>query len=92
MSELTRAQRKKLEFLTDEWREEDHDWKASDLFHRLSDRGLCEMDDRRVRGGDVLTGPGNTSAYRWFTRRTAAGRLALGLPADLSGSLAESAD
>ena len=74
---LTPIQRRKLEFLTDEWREEPHDFRAGDLFLRLMDRGLCEMEERRVRGGDVTAGPGNASVYRWFTRRTAAGSSAL---------------
>lgn len=68
--DLTPAQRKRLANLSDDWREETYDWKAGVTFHRLMDKGLCLMEDRRVKGGDVTTGPGNTSAYRWFTRRT----------------------
>lgn len=74
---LTKPQRSMLKTLTDEWREEEYGWKASALFHRLADRGLCEMEDRRVRGGDIMSGPGDTSVYRWFTRRTPAGAAAL---------------
>lgn len=70
---LPRTQRALLLSLTDDWRQEEHDWRASTAFHRLAEQGLCEMEDRRVGGGDVLTGPGNTSVYRWFTRRTPAG-------------------
>lgn len=77
---LTAAQRKRLAGLTDEWREEDIDWKAGIVFHRLDARGFCEMTNRRISGGDITTGPGNTSVYRWFTRRTPAGRQALAHP------------
>ncbi len=70
---LTPAQAKKLAELSADWRREEHGWKAGTTFHRLSDMGLCEMQDRRVSGGDVMTGPGNTSVYRWFTRRTELG-------------------
>lgn len=71
---ITDKQRAKLESLTDDWREEGAEWKAGAVFLRLMDRGLCEMEDRRIKGGDVTTGPGNTSVYRWFTRRTPAGK------------------
>lgn len=78
LTKLTPAQRKCLYALTADWREEDHDWKASRVFHTCQDFGYCEMKDVRVRGGDVFTGPGNTSVYRWFTRRTTEGTAALG--------------
>lgn len=74
---LTRAQRRLLESLTDDWRREEHDWKCGVVFHRLEGMGLCEMKDVRVKGGDVTTGPGNTSVYRWHTRRTEAGKRVL---------------
>jgi hypothetical protein len=74
---LTQAQRRKLEFLTDEWREEPEDWVSGALFGRLEVMGLCEMESRRLSGGDVLTGPGSWGRHAWFTRRTAAGRAAL---------------
>lgn len=74
---LTRSQIKKLKSLTPEWREEPYEWKSGIVFYRLELRGLCEMKSMRVSGGDVLTGPGNTSVYRWFTRITPAGLAAL---------------
>ena len=74
---MTPAQRKKLLSLSDEWREEAPDWKAGAVLWRLEALGLCEIEERRVSGGDVMTGPGNTSVYRWFTRRTVGGRAAL---------------
>lgn len=74
---LTPAQRKKLEFLTEEWREEPEDWISGALFGRLEVMGLCEMKQRRLAGGDVTTGPGSWGVYRWFTRRTPAGTAAL---------------
>lgn len=77
MTRLTPAQRKKLEFLTDDWREEPEDWKSGALFGRLEAMGLCEMQERRLAGGDVMTGPGSWGVYRWFTRRTPAGTKAL---------------
>lgn len=75
---LTPAQRKCLASLTDDWREESADWKAGRVFLDLEERGLCEWEERRVSGGSVTTGPGNTSVYRWYTRRTAGGVQALG--------------
>ena len=77
LAKLTPAQRKLLGSLTEEWRREEYDWKATDLFHRMQDEGYCEMKDVRVSGGDISTGPGNTSVYRWHTRRTQAGTSAL---------------
>lgn len=75
---LTRAQRAKLQSLNDDWREEDDDWRAGVVFLRLmEDMGLCEMEERRLSGGDVTTGPGSWGHRRWFTRRTEAGRRAL---------------
>lgn len=74
---LTPAQRRKLASLTNGWREEPDDWRAGRVFLDLADAGLCEMREQRVKGGDVTTGPGNTSVYRWFTRRTPAGVAAL---------------
>jgi hypothetical protein len=76
-SKLTEAQRNKLASLSDYWREEADGWKAGCVFLDLADGGLCEMQDRRISGGSISAGPGNTSAYRWFTRRTPAGRKAL---------------
>lgn len=74
---LTKTQRARLHGLTDEWREEEDGWKAGVVFWRLECKGLCEMQERRIAGGDVLTGPGSWGVYRWFTRRTDAGRKAL---------------
>lgn len=76
---LTKTQRGRLEGLTDDWRQEDDGWKAGAVFWRLECKGLCEMQDRRISGGDVMTGPGSWGAHRWFTRRTAAGREVLGI-------------
>lgn len=75
---LTPAQRKCLSGLTDEWREEARDWKAGRVFLDLEARGFCEFDDRRISGGSITAGPGNTSVYRYFTRRTEDGKHALG--------------
>lgn len=74
---LTKTQFARLSQLTDDWRQEDHAWKSGIVFYRLEQMGLCEMQERRIRGGDVTTGPGNTSVYRWFTRRTPAGTATL---------------
>lgn len=90
--EMTSARRKVLLRLTDEWRQEPADWKSGAVFGRLEAMGYCEMESRRLAGGDVTTGPGSWGRYVWFTRRTADGRAAIGLPRDLGGSLAESAD
>ena len=75
---LTATQRERLKGLTGDWqRHDDPDWRAGITFLRLEDRGLCEMKSIRIKGGDVTTGPGNTSVYRWHTRITDAGRAAL---------------
>jgi hypothetical protein len=77
LTTLTPTQRRRLAGLSADWREESDDWKAGKVFLDLQDMGFCEMADRRVKGGDVMCGPGNTSVYRWFTRRTEAGTRAL---------------
>lgn len=74
---LTPAQRKKLQSLTPEWRQEPDDWTSGAVFGRLEVMGLCEMENRRLAGGDVLTGPGSWGRFAWFTRRTPAGTAAL---------------
>lgn len=89
---MTWVRRKVLQGLTDEWRQEPEDWKSGAVFGRLEAMGYCEMESRRLSGGDVITGPGSWGYYAWFTRRTADGRAAIGLPRDLGGSLAESAE
>jgi hypothetical protein len=76
-TKLTPAQRKRLAGLSEDWRQEDDGWKAGRVFLDLEARGFCEMDSRRVKGGSIMTGPGNTSVYRWFTRRTQRGTNAL---------------
>jgi len=73
---LTPAQIKKLASLTEGWREEPDQWKARKTFLDLEAMGFCEMESRRIKGGSITTGPGNTSVYRWFTRRTDRGTAA----------------
>jgi hypothetical protein len=74
---LTRAQRKCLEGLTNDWRQEERDWKASRVFLDLADRGLCEWGGRYIGHSTIRTGPGFHGAHRWFTRITADGRAAV---------------
>jgi len=79
---LTRAQIKKLKELPDEFTPQEDDWKAGKVFLDLVDLGLADWKDQRLpySGGDVTVGPGSHGAWRWWVRRTAAGREAIGLP------------
>ncbi len=74
---LTPARERCLRMLTDHWREEGDEWRAGRVFLDLEAMGMCEMQSRRIKGGSISAGPGNTSVYRWFTRRTEKGRIAL---------------
>lgn len=79
---LTPAMRRILSGLSDEWRQEDADFRAGPVFLRMSedmDPPLCEMKLAPPPGKrcDVRSGPGVSARDYWWTRRTTAGRAHL---------------
>jgi hypothetical protein len=74
---LTKAQRRVLSNLTDDWFAMDDEWKAGRTFLDLLDRGLVDWKEERRGYCDVRVGPGAHGGFYWMTRRTPAGRAAL---------------
>ena len=74
---LTKARRRKLQSVSDEWERQEDGWRAGGIFLDLLDADLVEWREVRINHGDVIVGPGAHPVWRWEIRRTAAGRDAL---------------